>query len=74
MLVLTRKKDESIMINDNIEITIVDIGEDRVRIGINAPKEMKIFRKEIYRELAEENTLSMNILADIKDASKILKK
>lgn len=74
MLVLSRKKDESIMINDNVEITIVDIGEDRVKIGINAPKDMKIFRKEIYVELVTENINSKNILSDLNEASKLIKK
>jgi carbon storage regulator len=48
MLVLTRKKDESIMIGDNIKIMVVDIRSDRVRIGIEAPPSVKVFRKEIY--------------------------
>lgn len=55
MLVLTRKKNESIIINDNIEITVVDIQGEQVRIGINAPKDVSIYRKEIYLEIEEEN-------------------
>lgn len=55
MLVLTRKKNESIVINDNIEITIVDVQGEQVRIGINAPKNVSIYRKEIYLEIKEEN-------------------
>ena len=55
MLVLTRKKNESIIINDNIEITIVDVQGEQVRIGINAPKNVSIYRKEIYLEIKEEN-------------------
>ncbi len=51
MLVLTRKKNESIVIGDNIEITVVDIQGDQVRIGINAPKNVSIHRKEIYLEI-----------------------
>jgi carbon storage regulator len=55
MLVLTRKKNETIVINDNVEITIVDIQNDQIRIGVNAPKSVKIYRKEIYDSIKEEN-------------------
>lgn len=55
MLVLTRKKEQSIVINDNIEITILDIQGDQIRIGIDAPKSVSIFRKEIFLEIQEEN-------------------
>jgi carbon storage regulator len=55
MLVLTRKKDQSIIINDNIEITILDVQGDQVRIGINAPRNVTVHRKEIFLEIQEEN-------------------
>lgn len=55
MLVLTRKKDQSIVIGDNIEITILEIQGDQVRIGVDAPKNVAIHRKEIYLEIQEEN-------------------
>lgn len=55
MLVLTRKKDQTIMIGDNIEITVVDIQGDQVRIGINAPKNLSIYRKEVFVEIQQEN-------------------
>lgn len=55
MLVLTRKKDQSIVINDNIEITVLDIQGDQVRIGINAPKSVAVHRKEVFLEIREEN-------------------
>lgn len=55
MLVLTRKKDQTIVINDNIEITVLDIQGDQVRIGINAPRNVSIHRKEVYLEIQEEN-------------------
>ncbi|MDK2811580.1 MAG: carbon storage regulator [Petroclostridium sp.] len=55
MLVLTRKKDQTIMIGDNIEITVVDIQGDQVRIGINAPKNLSIHRKEVFVEIQQEN-------------------
>ena len=47
MLVVTRKADESITIADNIEITVLEIAKDKVKIGINAPKEVKIYRSEL---------------------------
>jgi carbon storage regulator len=55
MLVLTRKKEQSIVVNDNIEITILSIEGDQVRIGINAPKNVSIHRKEVFLEIQEEN-------------------
>jgi len=55
MLVLTRKRDQALIINDNVEITVLDIQGDQVRIGIDAPKSVKIFRKELYLEILEEN-------------------
>ena len=47
MLVVTRKTDESLTISDNIEITVLEIGKDRVKIGISAPKDVKIIRNEL---------------------------
>lgn len=55
MLVLARKKDQSILIGDDIEIVIVDIGDDKVKIGVRAPKTMKVFRKELLQEVEQEN-------------------
>ena len=54
MLVLSRYKDESIMINDDVEITIVDVRGDKVRLGINAPRSVSVHRKEIYLKIQEE--------------------
>ena len=45
----------TIVVNDNIEVTIIDIQGDQVRVGINAPKDVKVFRKEVYLEMMEEN-------------------
>lgn len=55
MLVLTRKKGQSLMIGHDIEISIIDIQGDQVRIGIDAPKSVTIHRKEIYEEIRKEN-------------------
>ena len=64
MLVLTRKRNQSIMVNDNIELTIIDIQGDQVRVGINAPKDVKVFRKEVYVEMTEENKKASNVQLD----------
>ena len=48
MLALSRKKDEAIVVNDNIEITIIDIKGDQVKLGISAPKSIPIYRTEVY--------------------------
>jgi len=55
MLILSRKKDESIIIDDHIEISIVEIKGDQVKIGINAPRSVKIFRNEVYLAIQEAN-------------------
>jgi carbon storage regulator len=55
MLVLTRKNGEYIKIGDDIEITIISAKNDQVKIGINAPKNVEVFRKEIYDQIQEEN-------------------
>ena len=64
MLVLTRKRNQSIMVNDNIELTIIDIQGDQVRVGINAPKDVKVFRKEVYVEMTQENKEATNVTMD----------
>lgn len=55
MLALSRKLNESIMIGNDIEITLLDIKGDQVKIGISAPKSVPIYRKEIYLQIKEEN-------------------
>ena len=56
MLVLSRQRDESIIIGDNIVITIVDIRGDKVRLGIEAPKEVPVHRQEVYDAIQRERT------------------
>ena len=55
MLVLSRRIDERIMIGDQIEISIVDIKGDQVKIGIQAPGSIKVYRKEVYEAIQQEN-------------------
>ena len=61
MLVLSRQRDESIMIGDNIVITIVDIRGDKVRLGINAPTEIPVHRQEIYEAIQRENVRATRV-------------
>jgi carbon storage regulator len=55
MLVLSRQRDESIVIGDNVVITIVDIRGDKVRLGIEAPGEIPVHRQEVYEAIQREN-------------------
>ncbi len=55
MLVLSRKIDECIMIGDQIEISVVDIKGDQVKLGISAPSSVKVYRKEVYQAIQREN-------------------
>ena len=61
MLVITRKKGESLMIGDDIEITISKIEDGSVKVGINAPKDVTILRKELYEAVENENKEATNI-------------
>ena len=55
MLALSRRKDESIIINDNIEITIIEVKGEQVKLGITAPRSVPIYRKEVYIQIQEAN-------------------
>ena len=61
MLALTRKKGESLVVNNNIEITVLEIRGDQVKIGISAPKEVPIYRKEVYLQIQEETKEAMSL-------------
>ncbi len=61
MLALSRKKNEAIVINNNIEITILEIKGDQVKIGVSAPKEVPVYRKEVYVQIQEANKEATNI-------------
>lgn len=66
MLVLSRKKNESIMLNDDIEITILEVHGDQVKVGIKAPKDVGIFRKEIIVKIEDENKKALQVEFDLK--------
>ena len=60
MLALTRKKGEALVINNNIEITVLEIGGDQMKIGISAPKDVPIYRKEVYLQIQQENEAAIS--------------
>ena len=55
MLVLTRKVNQTIVIGDNVEVVVLEVRGEQVRLGIRAPRDVSVHRKEIYEQLAEEN-------------------
>lgn len=61
---INKKKGESLVINNNIEITVLEIRGDQIKIGISAPKEVPIYRKEVYVQIQKENEEAMKNLAD----------
>ncbi len=73
MLALSRKKDEAIVVNDNIEITVIDIKGDQVKLGISAPKSIPIYRKEVYVQIQNANKEAAGSI-DIKELNKLFKK
>lgn len=64
MLALSRKKNEAIVINNNIEITILEIKGEQVKLGITAPKEVPVYRKEVYLQIQEANQAALTANAD----------
>ena len=71
MLVLTRKKEEAVLIGKDIKIVIFDIDGDRVKIGIDAPKELSICREELLKEVSKINTEAQKI--DVKSFEELVK-
>jgi carbon storage regulator len=70
MLVLTRKLGQAIVIGDSIEIAIVEIKGDQVRLGITAPKDIAIHRKEVYEQVLQENKQAA--MADLESSDQIM--
>jgi carbon storage regulator len=60
MLALSRKKNEALIINNNVEVTILEVKGDQVKIGIEASREIPVYRKEVYLQIQEANTASSN--------------
>lgn len=73
MLALSRKKDEAVIINDDIEITIIEIKGDQVKIGISAPKSVPIYRKEVYMHIQNANKEAAQSV-DIKNIKELFAK
>ena len=71
MLALSRKQGESIVIGNNIEITVLEAKGDQVKIGISAPKSVPVYRKEIYAQIQEENREAVANL-DVESLKKLL--
>jgi len=73
MLALARKLNQSIVIGNNIEITLIEIKGDQIKIGINAPKSVPIYRKEIYEQIQEENKKAEQTEIDVETLKNLFK-
>ena len=67
MLALARKVNESIILNDNIEVTVLEVKGDQVKIGINAPKDVPIYRKELFVQIQEADAVEAAVKKVLKD-------
>ena len=77
MLVLTRKSNQSIMIGDDIEVSVLSIMGEKVRVGIQAPRDIPVFRKEVYLEIQQERAKEMagsNVRQEVDQALRKLQK
>lgn len=74
MLILSRKKDESIIIGDEIKIKVIDIDGNRIQLGIEAPESITIHREEVYKEIQEENKMAAMEKVDLSKLAANLKK
>jgi len=74
MLVLSRKSNESIMIGGNIEVIVLGVEGDNVKLGIRAPKEVDIYRQELYQAIQAENLAAATHSISMEDLSKLFKK
>lgn len=61
MLVLTRKSGEGVLLGDNIKIVVVEVKGNQVRLGIEAPPELAVYREEVYRKIQEENVMAAKV-------------
>ena len=74
MLALSRKKDEAIIINDDIEITVIEIKGDQVKLGITAPKSVPIYHKEVYVQIKDANKEAVEQKIDVAALNKLFTK
>lgn len=74
MLILTRKKNESLIINGDIEITVVALDDGKVKLGIDAPKQVEIHRKEVFEKIQLENKQSVVGTSHVDQLKKFMKK
>ena len=72
MLLLNRKKGERLIIGDNIEIIVLDVQGESVKLGISAPRSVSVYRKEIYDEIVRSNRQAVENMAEIGDKIKVL--
>lgn len=75
MLILSRKTDQQIKIGDDITLTIIEVRGDQVKVGIDAPKSVKVFREEVFSAIKNENNAALNVNTDsISTLSKLMKR
>ena len=73
MLALTRKKNESIIISDNIEVIVLSVQGDQVKLGISAPRTISVHRKEIYEQIQQENMAATHSEINTRNVLELLK-
>ncbi len=73
MLVLARKVGESVVIGDNVEITVLEVKGEVVRLGVKAPSNIPVYRKEIYEQIVKENLASSSSELSLEDLSDLIK-
>ena len=61
MLALSRKKNEALVINNNVEVTVLEIKGEQVKLGITAPREVPVYRKEVYVQIQDSNKEAVNV-------------
>lgn len=72
MLALSRKKGEALIINNDVELTVLEVKGEQVKLGINAPKDVSIYRKEVYDQIQEANKEASNV-AGVEELANLLK-
>ncbi len=73
MLILTRRVGQTVTIGDDVEITVIQISGDQVRLGINAPRQVKVYRKEVLDQIALENAAAAASAADLEEVESALR-